>query len=297
MRNIGLVYDACYLEHILEPNHPESPQRLKCLIDRLQQSSLNQQLTWIKPQADPVPPIQYLHSAAHIEKVHQEAYDYRICEQAVAGVLTAVDQTLSGTIDHAFCAVRPPGHHAENNGEFGFCFYANVAAGARYAQQQWGLERILIVDWDFHHGNGTETMFYDDPGVLFFSTHNPHAFPGTGLTWRLGSGAGLGYTINAPLESGATDQDILNAFERKLLAQAQRFKPQLILISAGFDSRKEDYLGDFRISDEGFQKLTRLLLSLATDTHCPIVSVLEGGYNPHGVALAAETHIRSLADD
>lgn len=297
MRNVGLVYDDAYLDHILAPGHPESPDRLDKLIQKLKASGLSDDLQWYRPFVSSSYFIKCVHSDYHRYLVENQARNEAICRLAVSGVLSGINKVMTKQCTHAFCAVRPPGHHADCQGEFGFCFYSNVALGAYYAQKHYGLDRILIVDWDYHHGNGTENLFYDDPSVFFFSTHNLNAFPGTGRMDEIGTGDGEGYTLNVPLASGASDKNILNAFEHYLGVRALTFKPQLILVSAGFDSRKDDYLGDFRITDQGFTALTRLLLNISDHHQCPIVSVLEGGYNPEGVASSAKAHLQSLLDD
>ena len=191
---------------------------------------------------------------------------------------------------------RPPGHHAKNTGqEEGFCYYNHIAIAARYAQQHYDLKKVLIIDWDFHHGNGTEWAFYSDPSVLYFSTHDMFAYPGTGSPSRTGEGDGEGFNINVHLDCGATDDDIINAFQTKLLPAVEQFKPDLILISAGFDSRQDDLLGCHNISDQGFIKLTETVKILA-NKHCQgkIVSLLEGGYNLQGNASAVTAHINAL---
>jgi acetoin utilization deacetylase AcuC-like enzyme len=236
-----------------------------------------------------------VHPDSHIRRIQWQAPDESICRLAVSGVLSAVDSVCTGAVNNAFCAVRPPGHHASDDGESGFCFYNNIALAARYAQRQHKLTRILIVDWDYHHGDGTEWAFYADPTVLFFSTHALHAFPGTGSASKVGTGEGKGFNINVPLAHGADDNTIINAFTERLVPAARSFAPELILISAGFDSRKADHLGDFAVSDAGFAQLTRLVMSLAADSaQSRVVSVLEGGYNTKGLAFAVEAHIKAL---
>lgn len=293
----GLVWDDRYIEHSQGADHPESPMRLKAIDWRLQSVGLKDLLHPIKATVDPTEHICMVHSEAHIKRVKAQAYDDAICRLAVSGALSAVDAVCSGTVKNAFCALRPPGHHAANNGEFGFCFYNNIAIAARYAQQTYGLRKILTVDWDYHHGDGTEWAFYDDPTVFTFSTHALHAFPGTGSADQTGAGEGIGFNRNIPLPSGAEDADIVQAFENQILPQADAFAPDMVFISAGFDARHHDPLGDFKITDEGFAQLTRLVMKIA-EKHCEgrIVSMLEGGYNTHGTALATEAHIRALME-
>ena len=195
-----------------------------------------------------------------------------------------------------FCAVRPPGHHALNTGKHeGFCFYNHVAISAKYIQNKYKLKKILIIDWDYHHGNSTELFFYKDPSVLFFSTHDANAYPRTGSPDRTGSGKGKGYNVNIHFPCGTTDKKIISTYENILVKKANIFKPDFILISAGFDSRKDDPLGCFDVSDKGFKTLTTIALQIA-EKHCNgrILSILEGGYNVVGNAKAAVTHIETL---
>jgi len=293
--NTAFIFDEEYIRHSLGDGHPESPLRLKAILKRIEDVGLDKEVMQTKPDADPLPFIKLVHSEKHIQIVENQAFDPLICKLAVSGVLKAVDVVCQGKVKNAFCAVRPPGHHAKNNGEYGFCFFNNIAIAAKYSQQKYNLERVLIVDWDYHHGNGTEWAFYDDPSVLYFSTHNVFAFPMTGFPNCIGAGNGVGYNINVPLPSGADDKMILIAFEKILLAKAEEFKPEMILISAGFDSRKQDLLGDFDITDNGFAELTSMMMSMAaTYSDSRLVSVLEGGYNPRGLALAVEAHLKTL---
>jgi acetoin utilization deacetylase AcuC-like enzyme len=291
----GLVIDDRYLRHTLGKGHPESPERLKAILRRLKSSGLDNVVRFIAPSVDPISYIRTVHPESHINLIAKQAHDESICRLAVAGALAAVDAVCTGEVSNALCAVRPPGHHASHTGEYGFCFYNNVAIAARYAQKKHKLARILIVDWDYHHGNGTEWAFYSDPTVLFFSTHALYAFPGTGAADRTGEGKGKGFNINVPLPRGADDKMILKAFTDQLVPATITFRPDLVLISAGFDSRQGDLLGDFAVTDAGFVKLTKLVMSIAaTYSRSRVVSILEGGYNTEGLALAVESHVRTL---
>ena len=313
----GYVYDDIFLDHELERGHPESPFRLAALHAVVSESGLLARLTCLPPLADDAlitGQIELAHTPEHIQGVLGTGITGTVALRAVGAVLAAVDAVAGNErlVDNAFCAIRPPGHHVHNNvnkdgrgqGE-GFCFFNNVAIGARYAQKRHGLGNILICDWDYHHGNGTEDTFYSDPTVFYFSTHRLNDYPGTGHPQRIGDGAGKGYNLNVPLPSpgdvfgSVTDDHLLAAFDNHLLPQLEKtgFVPDMIFISAGFDSRKNDYLGNFSITDEGFSAITRRVMTLARNA-CEdrIVSVLEGGYNPEGLALATCAHLQALME-
>lgn len=295
----GLMYDDRYLEHSLGPTHPESPRRLTTLMQRFRDAGLLDRLEAMTPASDPGSALEAIHTRDHIAALARRyPVSHEVALAAAGGMTAAVDAVMAGTMRNAFCASRPPGHHALNTGrEEGFCFYNHIAIAARHLQRQHGLERILIVDWDYHHGNGTEAAFYDDPSVLFFSTHDVDAYPGTGHASRTGQGRGKGYNINVPLACGATDAAIIEAFRQQLLPAAHDFQPEFILISAGFDSRISDLLGCFDVTDDGFRRLTRMMMALAGQ-HCDgrLVSLLEGGYNLKGNASAAAAHAGALVE-
>ena len=214
---------------------------------------------------------------------------------AAGSALASVDAVFSGEVANAFCVVRPPGHHASEARGMGFCLFNNVALAARYAQQRYGAERVLIADWDVHHGNGTQDIFYEDGSVLFFSTHQSPWYPGTGDASETGEGAGSGKTINCPFSAGSGRREVISAFEERLIPAATEFHPDLILLSAGFDSRINDPLGDFLLTDSDFGTLTKMTMDLAAN-FCEnrLISVLEGGYHLDGLARAAEAHVRVL---
>ncbi len=203
---------------------------------------------------------------------------------------------MTGAARNAFCAVRPPGHHANATRGMGFCLFNNIAIAARYAQRKFGIGRALIADWDVHHGNGTQDIFYADPSVFFFSTHQWPLYPGTGRANETGEGAGRGTTMNFPFPAGSGREEILGAVRNALIPAAREFQPELVLISAGFDSRIGDLLGQFTLTDDDFADLTRAVMEIA-DAHAGgrIVSVLEGGYNLGGLASAALSHVEALA--
>jgi len=293
----GYISDKIYLQHHLAPDHPESPQRLIAVEKAMLDSGLLPQLEHLPLLTGVESYLYTIHTRQHVASIRNNYPGiHPVALAVVGGVLSAVDAVCQGRLRNAFCATRPPGHHADNTGrEEGFCFYNAIAIAARYAQQKYKLEKILIIDWDYHHGNATEAAFYSDPGVLYFSTHDYLAYPGTGNPERKGEGAGLGYNINVHLDCDTTDTDIILAFENRLVPAAKKFKPDMVLISAGFDSRVDDLLGCFNITDAGFEELTRIAMSLA-DEFCDgrIVSVLEGGYNVEGNASAVVHHVKTL---
>lgn len=294
----GYMFDEAFLGYELAPGHPESPQRLAAIQARLAGTGLDKRLTHLVPLADPTAAIAAVHAKSHISSIRKLGRTGEIAELAAGGALSAVKAVCEGSVRNAFCALRPPGHHARNTGqEEGFCFYNNVAIAARYAQTAFKCKKILIVDWDFHHGNGTEEAFYEDPTVLYFSTHYPLAYPGTGYPDKEGKGDGQGFTINVSLPSGATDEDIIDVFQSVLVPRANQFRPDFVLVSAGFDARTNDKLGCFDITDAGFGRLTQIVMAIA-HSHCNdrLVSVLEGGYTPADLAEAVYTHIKTLLE-
>ncbi len=293
----GLVYDNIFLNAYLGKFHPEKPERLIQAMHILEQSDMIKKLARIVLTEKVKFNSWGIHTDEHINSIQKNYPEFH--EQSVAvvnGVLAAVDAVCNQKISNAFCLTRPPGHHARNTGrEEGFCFYNSVAIAARYSQQIYGLKNILIVDWDYHHGNATELSFYSDPSVLYFSTHDFYAYPGTGDPVRRGEGEGLGFNINVHLDCGSGDQQIINAFIEKLVPAVNNFKPDMILISAGFDSREDDLLGCFKVTDSGYVELTRITRQLA-ERYCDgrIVSVLEGGYNLEGNASGILHHVKEL---
>lgn len=228
---------------------------------------------------------------------HVSKASWEVATEAVGGVLGAVDLVCGKQADTAFCAVRPPGHHATPTRGMGFCVFNNIAVGARYAQKKHGLARVLIVDWDVHHGNGTQDVFYQDGSVMFLSTHQHPWYPGSGLATEKGDGKGAGKILNFPYPAGSGRAEVLGeAFEQHLVKAVEGFRPELIMISAGFDSRAGDPLGRFTLADADFADLTTLLRTLATQyAGGRVVSVLEGGYSLTGLASGVAAHVGALS--
>lgn len=294
----GLVYREAFLRHHIRPGHPESPARLTKIREALSAAGLLEQLTPVENWPDPLAAILGHHRREHVDRIRRIPTTGEVAELAVAGALAAVREVSAGRLRNAFCAIRPPGHHANDAGaEEGFCFFSNAAVAAKYAQRECGRERVLVVDWDYHHGNGTQNAFYDDPSVLFFSTHNRYDYPGTGDPAMTGAGEGSGTNLNVHLGPGATDRDLLSSWDRVLLPAVERFRPDFVLVSAGFDSRRDDLLGTFKVTDDAFTRMTRTLREVA-DHYCGgrLVSLLEGGYNIDGQARAAAAHVAALTD-
>lgn len=305
------LYDDIYLEHDAGMGHPESPDRLTAINKAVKGADWYPDL--VRPKATPVSIdiLSLVHDPRYIELVERECKagymmlstgDTNVCEesydialQAVGGVLAAVDAVFGKKAKNAFCAVRPPGHHASKNRGMGFCLFNNIAAAARYAQKKYNVERVLIGDWDVHHGNGTHDIFYSDGSVFFMSTHQYPWYPGTGRHDEIGEGNGKGFTMNRPFPAGAGNKEIISAFKDDLLPAAKKFKPDFTLISAGFDSHVRDYLGGFRIDDDGFRELTKIMMEIADITgEGRLVSILEGGYNLDSMASAVMVHMEEL---
>ena len=308
----GLVCDAFYTLH--EPaGGPESPLRVGAIEQGLADAGLLGLLLPIAPRDAVASEVQMVHSPAYLQLVKNDVmfgagelstgdtelseYSLEVALRATGGVLQALDAVVNGAVQNAFCAVRPPGHHATPVKGMGFCIFNHVAIAARYAQKKHGLGKIAIVDFDVHHGNGTQEAFYDDPAVLFFSTHQYPLYPGTGRRNETGTGRGLGLTLNAPLPAGSGYAEILGEYEAHLEPALAAFKPDLILISAGFDSRIDDPLGDFELENEHFIRLTRRIKEWAHDyAEDRVLSVLEGGYNLRTLGGVVAAHVGALLD-
>jgi acetoin utilization deacetylase AcuC-like enzyme/formylglycine-generating enzyme required for sulfatase activity len=311
MSKTGLVYDDIYIEHKTTPGHPECPERLVRIIKQLRDKGLYQQLVKLKPSPADRRWIEKIHAPEYIDRARRSSENdagyldtgdvpislesYEAAVMAAGGVLTAIDAVMERKVTNAFCAVRPPGHHALANQAMGFCIFNNVAIGARYIQEKHNLSKVLIVDWDVHHGNGTQAAFYDDPNVLYFSVHQYPFYPGSGSQAEQGTGKGLKTTINVPLPAGSGDERYIKEFEEKLTPAASFFSPDFVLISAGFDAHRDDLLGGMRVTEQGFAKLTQIVKNIA-EKCCSgrLVSVLEGGYGLEGLTASVEAHIRVL---
>jgi acetoin utilization deacetylase AcuC-like enzyme len=294
------LYSPIFLEHE-EIGHPESPDRLRAIMRTLHDTGVLPRLTAIEPFAATDMQIEAVHTAQHLALVkalvaqgsgHLEADTYvndrtlAAAQLAAGAVIRAVDAVMSGEVANAFALVRPPGHHALHYRASGFCIFNNVAIAAQHSLDAHKLDRVLIVDDDVHHGNGTQDIFYRSPRVLYFSTHQYPYYPGTGDWRETGVGEGIGYTVNVPLPAGVNDAGYQTIFDDLLRPLAERFRPQLILVSAGFDAHWSDPLAGENMSLSGFTSLTRTLLEIAA-TYCAgrIVFALEGGYDLHSLAL------------
>lgn len=311
----ALLIDPIYREHLVGlvgREHPERPERFDAVVQGLEAAGLLDRLGRVAARAATEEELLLCHTREYLRTAKhdvQQGYGFLstgdtditsnsldIARQAVGGVLNAVDAVLAGAAQNVFCAVRPPGHHATASRGMGFCLFNNVAIAARYAQRKHGVERVLIVDWDVHHGNGTQDMFYSDPTVFFFSTHQWPLYPGTGRADETGDGAAEGTTRNFPFPAGSGRKEVLGAVQNSLVPLAKRFRPELVLISAGFDSRTGDLLGRFTLTDRDFTDLTREVMGIA-DQYAGgrVVSLLEGGYNLQGLALASAAHVEALS--
>lgn len=307
---LAVLFHPAYLEHVAGHMHPERPERLTAVMDSLKKSGIWGRIE--KPEARPAPTsaVARCHSASHIDRVQSACVlgrpidnDTGTCTEswdaallAAGAGITAADMIMQGKFSRAFCAVRPPGHHAESNRAMGFCLLNNAAITARHIQDKHGLKRIAIVDFDAHHGNGTQEIFYSDGSVLYASTHQWPLFPGTGSHEETGRDDGEGATVNCPMQAGSAMPEFEAAFEDFILPALDKFKPEFLLISAGFDSHRDDPLTDLGLQSADFGTLTSMLADIS-DRHCSgrVVSFLEGGYDLHALAASSLAHITALS--
>jgi acetoin utilization deacetylase AcuC-like enzyme len=312
------VYDPHYTMHNTGAWHPEQPNRVAVINQALQVVGSKTPSNTLKPRKATEAEILLCHTQPYFELVQKEINalqnysgtttlstgDVEVCHDsfdiallAAGGALVAIDSIIKGSINSVFCITRPPGHHATTDKGMGFCIFNNVAIAARYAQQKYGIKRVLIADWDVHHGNGTQDIFYNDPSVFYFSTHEKDLYPFTGTAEETGEGLGKGMTFNVPIKPGPLSRvEVLKAFQSTLKDRMEVFKPELVLISAGFDGHEKDPLGHFNLTDQDFFTLTMCLKDIAKEyANGKIVSILEGGYNLAALASAAVSHAKALA--
>ncbi len=311
MAPVVLLDDEIYLRHLTGGGHPESPDRLRAIHSILSEAGAPDLCRRVEPREASDEEIALVHSTDHIRRLAADVPEghlvyldpdtplshesYRVARMAVGGVLRAVDLVMEGA--RGLALPRPPGHHAERDRAMGFCLFNNVAVAARYAQRTLGAKKVLIADWDLHHGNGTQQAFYADPSVLYFSTHQFPYYPGSGSWEETGTGDGIGFTVNVPLPPGQGDAEYTAVYDRVLRPIALDFAPDLVLVSAGFDTYHLDPLGGMRVTEEGYRAMAGILAGIA-DTCCDgrICIVLEGGYHLEGLARSVKAVLETLLE-
>ena len=311
MRKTGIVRDERYMNHRPGSFHPESHKRLKVIYDMLNDPDMAGQFQEVPVRRAEREELLLIHSPQYVDmvastegKVSQSldpdtstsAGSYEAALLAAGGMCQAVSMVIEGELDNAFALVRPPGHHAEKSRAMGFCLFNNVAIGARYAQEYHKVKRVLIVDWDLHHGNGTQHSFEEDPSILYFSTHQYPYYPGSGAFHEAGRGKGEGFTVNVPLSPRHGDGEYVGIFEKIMKPVALEFKPELILVSAGIDIYENDPLGSMFVSRDGFAALTRSVMDVAQKC-CDgkVVITLEGGYDLDGLRASVKSMLKELS--
>jgi acetoin utilization deacetylase AcuC-like enzyme len=298
VKRTAVVIDKEYLKHLPGDSHPERPERIQALLE-LAAGLDPQKFALLPPRSASRADVEQIHGADHVRlvestsEVNHYALDgdtitsrdsYGVALLAVGGFLNLLDSIAAKQSDNGFALVRPPGHHALRNRAMGFCLFNTMAIGAAYLKRRHDAKKILIVDWDVHHGNGTQDAFYDDPSVLFLSTHQFPFYPGTGAVNEIGAGAGQGYTINVPLPAGCGDREYLQVFQDVVTAAAEDFRPEWILVSAGFDPHRRDPLGGMGVTEQGFGSMARTLIAQAREfADGRIAFLLEGGYDLAGL--------------
>ena len=332
---VGFCSSPRFVEHRTSPEHPERPDRIRAIAAAVRAAGLMESpnpfagfsinlgpvakaQTKLLELPEPGPAeekwLLSVHKPGHVQHVRRVceagggildegdtpvgAESFEIALLACGALLQCCDAVMNGQVKRAFAAVRPPGHHAEPDRAMGFCLFSNVAIAARYLQRNHGVGKVAIVDFDVHHGNGTQAAFEDDPSVLFVSLHqDPRTcYPGTGFAWEVGEGAGRGFTLNIPLPPGSNDLVYIDAMQSRVLPKLDEFRPQVLLISAGFDAHRDDPLAQMQLSDEAFENMTRMLVNVA-EVHCGgrVVSALEGGYNLAALGRSVVRHLVGLS--
>ena len=331
---VGFCSSPRFIEHETGKHHPERPDRIRAIYMALHQAGYiaanpfgdfklelgslpqaKQPLVELAFEAADYKAILAVHPQAHIDAIRHVCevgygvmdqgdtpvsdMSYEIALLGIGAVLRACDAVMNGEVRRAFCAVRPPGHHAEPNRAMGFCLFSNIAIGARYLQQRHGVGKVAIVDFDVHHGNGTQACFEKDPTIYFVSLHQHPAtcYPGTGFEWETGTGPGRGFTLNIPFDPGAGDLEYVEAMSSRVVPAVERFGPDVLMVSAGFDAHQADPLASISLSEEGFEMLTRSLVGVA-DRCCGgrMISVLEGGYSLRALGRSVVRHVAAMAD-
>ena len=307
----GLLYDPRFLEHDAGEGHPESPDRLQAVLQCLKRAPWFSGLKQYTPRLAEEEWLREIHSAEYLERAREACRSgapvldtpdvgicgksYDIARLAAGGALELADRMMAGEIQNGFALLRPPGHHAENGMAMGFCLLNNAAILARYLQRKHGLEKILILDWDVHHGNGTQHAFEEDPDVFYISTHQFPFYPGTGRASENGAGRGKGYTLNCPMAAGAGDWDYEQAFTLKILPEIDAYRPDAVVISAGFDAHRDDPLGQIQLSTAFFGWMTERIKERAEKyAGGRLLSLLEGGYHLTALPLCVEAHLKKM---
>jgi acetoin utilization deacetylase AcuC-like enzyme len=312
MLKTAIVSDRRYLKHFAGRSHPERPQRIEVMIE-MAETLRRPGLKFLTPREATLDEIAMCHRPDYIAEVehtasidrfdfdpdtHSSRESYQTALLAAGGVLTAVQAVIDGDANNAFAIVRPPGHHALPNRAMGFCFFNNLAIAANWLIKVRGLKRVMVVDWDVHHGNGTQEMFYESPELLYTSIHQFPHYPGTGSTHEIGYGPGIGYTVNIPMPAEFGDAEYLRVFDRLIMPMGRHFKPEFILVSAGFDCHFRDPLAQMRVSEVGFAAMARRVNRLAAEC-CggKVVAALEGGYDLDAIAESGRAVIEEFGRD
>ncbi len=313
MNRTGFLYDERYQLHLTGDYHPEVPERLPRVYQGIQEAGLLSHLIHIKASRADMKWIDLVHDRGYIQRFeaaclsgkkmfdspdNQMCYDtYETALLAVGGILDVAGRIMAGELDNGFCAVRPPGHHAEVGTAMGFCYFNNVAIAARYLQKQWGIKRVGIIDFDVHHGNGTQHIFEQDPTVFYYSIHEhpSFAYPGTGREFESGKNSGHGYTKNSPVLPGQGDDEYKRLIQKDMIPAIEKFNPEVILVSVGFDAHMDDDMSGIKLSTGGFSWIMERIVELArAHARGRIISVLEGGYSLERLPELAANHVKIL---